>query len=82
MDIQIEKLNLIKWLTDVEDASVIKQFIDLKNEQEPHGAEEWDLLTEYQKAHILKGLAEADAGLGTPAKEVIERVREKYRLNG
>jgi hypothetical protein len=30
----------------------------------------------------LKGLNEADAGLGTPAKEVIKRTREKYGLNG
>jgi predicted transcriptional regulator len=42
---------------------------------------EWDLLSEYQKQHILKGLAEADAGLGTPAKEVTERTRKKYGLN-
>jgi len=41
-----------------------------------------DLLPEYQKEQILKGLEEADAGLGTPAKDVIHRAREKYKLNG
>jgi len=45
-------------------------------------AEEWDLLPEHHKEQILKGLAEADAGLGTPAKDVILRTREKYGLNG
>ena len=40
-----------------------------------------DLLPEYQKQQILKGLEEADAGLGTPAKEVIQKAREKYKLN-
>ncbi len=40
------------------------------------------LLPEYQKQYILKGLEEADAGLGTPANEVIQRSREKYGLNG
>lgn len=44
--------------------------------------EGWDLLPEHHKEQILKGLAEADAGLGTPAKEVIRRTREKYGLNG
>ena len=44
--------------------------------------EGWDLLPEYQKQQILKGLEEADAGLGTPAKEVIQRSLEKYGLNG
>lgn len=44
--------------------------------------EEWDLLPEYQKKRILEGLAEAEAGLGTPAEEVIKNIRSKYGLNG
>ena len=28
---------------------------------------------------IARGLAEADAGLGTPAEEVFERLQSKYR---
>ena len=44
--------------------------------------EEWDTLTEAQKNKITQGLEQADAGLGTPAKDVIKRAREKYGLNG
>ncbi|MDB5154509.1 MAG: hypothetical protein JWR54_3260 [Mucilaginibacter sp.] len=44
--------------------------------------EKWDSLTEAQKKKIMQGLDQADAGLGTPAKEVIKRAREKYGLNG
>jgi hypothetical protein len=44
--------------------------------------EEWDLLPEYQKKQIMISLEQADAGLGTPAKEIIQRSREKYGLNG
>jgi len=44
--------------------------------------EEWDLIPDHHKEHILEGLAEANAGLGTPAKEVIARTREKFGLNG
>jgi hypothetical protein len=44
--------------------------------------EGWDLLPVHHKEEILKGLEEADAGLGTPAREVIARTREKYGLNG
>jgi len=44
--------------------------------------EEWDTLTEPQKKLISKGLEQADAGLGTPLKEVNKRLREKYGLNG
>jgi len=44
--------------------------------------EGWDTLTEFQKDKISKSIEQADAGLGTPAKEVIKNVREKYSLNG
>jgi len=44
--------------------------------------EGWESLSEYQKQQILKGLEEADADLGVPATEVIQRAREKHRLNG
>jgi hypothetical protein len=64
---------------------------DLKQLKEIYGlitnyfnstVEEWDMLPEYQKQQILKGLEEADAGLGIPAKEVIQKARQKYGLNG
>jgi hypothetical protein len=64
---------------------------DLKQLKEIYGlitnyfnstVEDWDLLPEYQRQEILKGLEEADAGLGIPAKEVIQMAREKYGLNG
>jgi hypothetical protein len=41
--------------------------------------EEWDLLPESHKRQITKGLKEANAGLGIPAKEVSKRLREKYK---
>jgi hypothetical protein len=59
MDIQAEKLNLIKWLTDVEEPSVIKRFIALKNEQEPDW---WDEIGDDEKAEVEEGLSEADRG--------------------
>jgi len=34
MDIQAEKLSLIKWLIDVNEPSVVEQFITLKNTQQ------------------------------------------------
>ena len=82
MDIQAEKLMLIKWIAELDDPASIKQLIALKNQLRQDSTGEWDLLPEYQKQHILKSLAEADTDLGTPAKEVIERSREKYGLNG
>jgi hypothetical protein len=44
--------------------------------------EDWELLSEAQKEKIMKGLQQAKAGLGTPAKDVIKNAGEKYGLNG
>ncbi|HTK21493.1 MAG TPA: hypothetical protein VL442_18365 [Mucilaginibacter sp.] len=44
--------------------------------------EEWDSLSDAQQKKIIQGLEEANAGLGTPAKDIIKKTREKYGLNG
>jgi len=44
--------------------------------------EEWDKLPELHQKLILKGLEQVEAGLGKPVKEVTERLRAKYGLNG
>jgi len=45
-----------------------------------YAIEEWDTLTEAQRASINEGLAQAEAGLGTPASEVIRKIRKKHGL--
>jgi hypothetical protein len=43
----------------------------------------WNLsLPEHQKLEIVKGLEEAEAGLGTSFDEVTSRLRKKHGLNG
>jgi predicted transcriptional regulator len=59
MDIQVEKLNLIKWLTEVEEPSIIEKVIALKNEQQKDW---WDEISDDEKADIEEGLAEDDRG--------------------
>ena len=59
MDILAEKLNLIKWLTELEEPSVIKQFIALKNERQ---RDWWDEIGEDERAEIEEGLAKAERG--------------------
>lgn len=43
---------------------------------------DWDTLSDYRKERINKSIEQADAGLYVPVKEVVERVRKKYGLNG
>ncbi len=44
--------------------------------------EGWDSLSEFQKERLTKSMEQANAGLGTPVKDVIKRTREEYGLNG
>lgn len=57
MDIQVEKLNLIKWLTEITEPSIIKRLVDMKKEQE---TDWWDLIDAEEKADIKEGLQQAD----------------------
>jgi len=75
MDIQAEKLNLIKWLTEVTEPSVIKRFIALKNDQP---ADWWDQISEEEKAEIEEGLAEAERGDVLSHEEVMSKY-QKWR---
>jgi hypothetical protein len=41
-----------------------------------------DTLSDYRKERINKSMEQANAGLYAPAKEAVERIQEKYGLNG
>ncbi len=75
MDIQIEKLNLIKWLTDVQEPSVIERFIALKNDQQ---GDWWEQISEDEKSEIEEGLAQADKGEVFSHEEVMSKY-QKWR---
>ena len=75
MDIQIEKLNLIRWLTEVEEPSVISQFIALKNRQQPDW---WHEISDDEKSEIEEGLAQADRGDVLSHEEVMAKY-QKWR---
>ncbi|WP_295652737.1 hypothetical protein [uncultured Mucilaginibacter sp.] len=70
MDIQAEKLHLIKWLADINEPSVIKLFVDLKKEQE---ADWWDTISVDERADIEEGLSQADRGELIPHDEVMAK---------
>jgi predicted transcriptional regulator len=73
MDIQAEKLNLIKWLTDVNEPSIIKRFIALKQKQQ---TDWWDEISAEEKAEIEEGLAQADNGEVIPHETVMAKYQQ------
>jgi hypothetical protein len=44
--------------------------------------EDWHELSQVQQKALLKGIEEADAGLGNPLIKINERLRNKYGING
>ncbi|MBS1500492.1 MAG: hypothetical protein JST32_00420 [Bacteroidetes bacterium] len=75
MDIQAEKLSLIKWLTEVNEPSIIKKFVALKQKQQ---ADWWDEIDEEERGEILEVLAQADRGEVVPHEEVMAKY-QKWR---
>ena len=81
MDIQAEKLTLIKWIVKLDDPEVIEQLVALQHrilQQDRMG--DWDLLSDLRKERINKSIEQANAGLYIPAKEVSDGIRKKYGL--
>ena len=73
MDIQAEKLSLIKWLTEVTEPSVIKRFIALKNNET---SDWWDEIDGDEKAEIEAGLGQADRGEVVSHEEVMAKYQQ------
>ena len=59
MDIQLEKINLIKMIAETDDISVITS---IKNFFKPEKKDWWDELSEEQKFEIEEGEREIDRG--------------------
>ncbi|OYU79417.1 MAG: hypothetical protein CFE23_14045 [Flavobacterium sp. BFFFF1] len=59
LNIQSKKLELIQWLSTIEDLSVLNKIIDLKKEE---NKDWWNSISENEKQSIEKGLQDADAG--------------------
>jgi hypothetical protein len=70
MDIQVEKLKLIRWLTNITDENVIAELVALRHKKQDW----WDEISAEEKAEIEEGLGQADRGETTPHEEI----RKKY----
>lgn len=59
LNIQSKKLELIQWLSTIEDLSVLNKIIDLKKQE---NKDWWNSISGDEKQSIEKGLQDADAG--------------------
>ena len=67
MDIELnilnKKLELIQWLTSIEDASIIEKIMELRKKE---NIDWWDSISENEKKTIESGLKDADSGKLNP----------------
>ncbi|MAZ29574.1 MAG: hypothetical protein CL868_21170 [Cytophagaceae bacterium] len=59
MDIKNTKIELIQWLTTLEDKSLIEKILALRNTEQEDW---WKDTSEAEKNSILKGLEDAESG--------------------
>ncbi|RZK00249.1 MAG: hypothetical protein EOO46_21200 [Flavobacterium sp.] len=57
--IQIKKLELIQWLSTLEDSKVIEKIIDLRKSQTKDW---WNSISDSEKQSIEKGLSDSESG--------------------
>ncbi|MHA3787738.1 hypothetical protein ACX0HA_05955 [Flavobacterium hauense] len=63
LEIQNKKIELIQWLSTLEDISIIKKIADLKKKE---SKDWWNLISDEERSSIEKGIIDANAGKLTP----------------
>lgn len=67
--IQNKKLELIQWLSTVEDISLLDKILALRKQEKDW----WKTISDDEKAAIEEGIAQADAGKLIPHSDVRKR---------
>lgn len=59
INLQIKKLELIQWLSTIEDSSVLNKIIEIKLQE---SKDWWDLVSDTEKKAIDNGIEDAENG--------------------
>ena len=73
-DIQNIKIELIQWLTTLDDKSLIQKILDLRKSQ---SKDWWNDISDTEKTSLKKGISDADAGKLNSHSEA-RKVYEKW----
>jgi predicted transcriptional regulator len=63
LDLLNKKLELIQWLSTVEDSTILEEIMDLRKRQ---NKDWWNSISENEKEGIEKGLKDAESGKLNP----------------
>ena len=76
MNLEARKLNLINWISSMQEADLIEKLEALQKE----GSDWWDQVRKEDKQAIEEGLKQLDRGEFLTRSEVRAKVKEKYNL--
>jgi uncharacterized protein HemY len=68
------KIDLIKWLTTIEDSSVIEKIMEIRNTEKEDW---WNKISDAEKKSIELGISDADTGNMKPHAEA-KKIYEKW----
>lgn len=74
LNIQNKKLELIQWLSSIEDSAIIEKIMDLRKKE---SMDWWNSISEMEKEAIEKGIKDADDGK-LNAHAVARKMYEKW----
>ncbi|WP_310992055.1 hypothetical protein [Aequorivita marina] len=74
VNIQKAKIDLIQWLTTVEDSSIIQKIMELRNSE---NKDWWNEISDAEKKSIELGISDADNGNLKPHAEA-KKIYEKW----
>ena len=69
MNLETRKLNIISWISRLEDESIIERIEKLRS----YGEDWWEMIDENEKANIKKGILQADNGEVKTTEEVFSK---------
>jgi hypothetical protein len=74
VNIQKAKIDLIQWLTTIEDSSIIQKIMELRNTE---SKDWWNEISDAEKKSIESGISDADNGKLKPHSEA-KKIYEKW----
>jgi len=74
LNMQNKKLELIQWLSALEDSSILDKIIELRKSEDKDW---WNSISEDEKQSIERGLKDAEAGKLNPHSEA-RKLYEKW----
>jgi predicted transcriptional regulator len=76
MNLEIKKLNLINWISSIQEKSVLSKIEKIQREN----ADWWDKLSKKDKDAINEGLEQLDRGEYLTREQVREKIKSKFNF--